>query len=187
MRMLLSFQRPPSLSERGFLRRRPIRPSAQRAPSGRPGSIALRTQRVPADRALSRRAGAGSGACRPSAPAPSARSHRHVVLAGARAGRSSSVTPPWSISRRASEREMPNASAITPGRCTVPVRRRPGSAPPRSPRAPRAPRTPGRSGASAAAPARASAASDELARQRALGVPRRELLGRRARGRSSSR
>src|ERR1700760_3174862 len=30
------------------------------------------------------------------------------------------LTPPWSISRRASELDTPKAAAITPGRCTVP-------------------------------------------------------------------
>src|ERR1700680_4054556 len=41
MRMLLSFQRPPSLSKRGFLSRRPIWPRALGRSAGQPRSIAL--------------------------------------------------------------------------------------------------------------------------------------------------
>ena len=65
-----------------------------------------------------RRATCGNGACL-HAIRPRRGARRGVVLAGGQSC-SSSETPPWSIRRRASERDIPNASAISPGRWTTP-------------------------------------------------------------------
>ena len=127
VRMLLSFQRPPRpagkvlpSSERCAARSdgrqrtdqysavrwgRSTRPLARRRPSGR-GTVA--GSAVGRRRPLSAGAGAGTGACRAAGRAPSRRSAA-TSSSSAPSSSPSTRTPPCAISRRASERETPNA------------------------------------------------------------------------------
>ncbi len=104
MRMLLSFQRPSSLSG-GVLvggDRSDPRPRAPCGPTKKYSAI-RRPRRLRRTRRRRKRRLPTFRTC------PSARSRGDIVLARARAASSSSDTPPCSIRRRASEREMPNA------------------------------------------------------------------------------
>ena len=90
-------------------------PRGGRRSGPRPGRAAAAARCGP-PQAASR--GAGSGACRPGARARRARSAGTSSVGAT--GSPSSFTPPWASVRRASERDPPNASAISSGRCTVP-------------------------------------------------------------------